>query len=194
MSDLSVSKSFHPLLAWLLLGLILSALLMYGVVPTLLKSQQYSDDIEQGYLRLVKLRQAALDAPKFANEYERVAQQGLDKLFYPEGMTSAQVGKELQNQLTAVVAKHQGLMLSSEVLEPEKNQAEATATLYQQVSVQASFQGSMVLLRDVLHACAQARPLMFVDALEVRPVSEPETQQIKATVKVSTYWRGGAAL
>lgn len=191
MSDLSVSKNFHPLLAWLILGLLLSAVLMYGVVPALLTSKQYSEDIEQGYDRLIKVRQAALDAPKFASEYERVRQQGLDKLFYPEGMTAAQVGKELQNQLTGVVAKNQGTMLSSEVLEQEKNEAEPQ-TSYQQVTVQASFQGSMDLLRDVLHASAQARPLMFVDALEVRPVTEQDAQQVKATVKVSTYWRGSA--
>jgi hypothetical protein len=59
--------------------------------------------------------------------------------------------------------------------------------------VKAIFQGSPALLRAVLHQAYQARPLMFVESIDIKPIEkEGDDQQIvKAEIKVSTYWRGG---
>lgn len=199
MSDLNVSREKHPLFAWLLLGLVIAAVVMFGIVPALEKSNELSQKIENGYKRLSKMRQIAAAAPQFEAEYERVQRQGLDKLFYPEGMTVAQVGKELQNRLAAVVARQQGMMLSSEVVDNFSANEQGTAGVgagYQRVTVQAVFQGEMQLLRQLLHETAQAKPLMFIEALEIRPANRRRNQRskeqfVKSTVKVSTYWRGG---
>ena len=65
--------------------------------------------------------------------------------------------------------------------------------MYQRVMVKAVFQSSPALLREVLHQAYRARPLMFVESLDVKPLDgeEGKNQVVKAEVQISTYWRGG---
>lgn len=182
------------LLAWGLLITLVLCLLMFGVLPAWSYSNQLSERIETGYQQLAKMRQIANTTPEFMAEYERVKSQGLDKLFYPEGMTAAQVAKELQQQVSGVIMRGNGRILSSEVV--EDNKPEESTSGYQQVTVRAVFQGSMPLVRQVLHQAYQARPLIFVDGLELYPLDKSaegsQTQEAKAEVLITTYWRGGA--
>ncbi|WP_020561097.1 type II secretion system protein GspM [Thiofilum flexile] len=195
MNDLLMKH--QSLLAWSLLILLVLCLLVFGVLPAWSYSNQLSDRIETGYRQLAKMRQIANTTPEFMAEYERVKSQGLDKLFYPEGMTSAQVAKELQQQVSGVITRGNGRILSSEVVEDNKSEEEAS-TGYQKVTVRATFQGSMPLVRQVLHQAYQARPLIFVDSLELYPLDKDKTadssqsQLAKADVLITTYWRGGS--
>lgn len=197
MSEIVIPARSQPLIAWLLTLLLVLAVVFFGVIPAWLKSQELSEQIESGYKRLDKMRQVALAAPELAAEYERIRQQGIDKLFYPQGMTAAQVGKELQNQVAAVVARQSGTLFSSEVVdEIQQQQAteEQATSDYQRVTVQVVFQGKTELLREVLHAAYASRPLIFVDGVEVKPLegTDPKEQLVRVTVKISTYWRGGS--
>lgn len=197
MSELVLPARSQPLIAWLLLLLVLLAVSFFGVIPAWFKSQELSEQIESGYKRLEKMRQVALAAPELNAEYERISQQGIDKLFYPQGMTAAQVGKELQNQVAAVVTRQSGTLFSSEVVD-EIQQPAATedqqTSEYQRVTVQVVFQGKTELLREVLHAAYASRPLIFVDGVEVKPLesTDPKEQVVRVTVKISTYWRGSS--
>ncbi|UJS25722.1 type II secretion system protein GspM [Thiothrix winogradskyi] len=181
------------LLAWSLLVLLLVVGLFLVVIPSVQKSWELSERIETGYQQLNRFRQMAAATPEFMAEYERVQQNGLDKLFYPAGMTSAQVAKELQKNLTTVITRDNGVLLSSEVLDAQQTEAEQANTAYQRVMVKAVFQSDPALLREVLHQAYQARPLMFVESIDVKPLgSEDEKSQVvKAEVQISTYWRGG---
>lgn len=195
MSDLVLPARSQSLIAWLLALLGVLAVVFLGLIPAWVKSQELSDQIESGYKRLDKMRQVAMAAPELTAEYERIRQQGIDKLFYPQGMTAAQVGKELQNQVAAVVARQSGTLFSSEVVDEVQQQAieEQQASEYQRVTVQVVFQGKTELLREVLHAAYASRPLIFVDGVEVKPLeaTDPKEQLVRVTVKISTYWRGG---
>jgi hypothetical protein len=53
-------------------------------------------------------------------------------------------------------------------------------------------QGSPGLLREVLHQAYQARPLIFVDSVDIKPLADEksENQIVKVEVRISTYWRG----
>lgn len=197
MSEMVLPARSQPLIAWLLLLLVLLAVSFFGVIPAWLKSQELSEQIESGYKRLEKMRQVAMAAPELNAEYERISQQGIDKLFYPQGMTAAQVGKELQNQVAAVVARQSGTLFSSEVVDEIQQSAateEQQTSEYQRVTVQVVFQGKTELLREVLHAAYASRPLIFVDGVEVKPLeaTDPKEQLVRVTVKISTYWRGGS--
>lgn len=191
MSDL-LSKH-HGLVAWGLLITLVLCLLIVGVLPAWNYSNQLSERIETGYQQLAKMRQIANTTPEFMAQYEQVKSQGLDKLFYSEGMTAAQVAKELQQQVSGVITRGNGRILSSEVVEDNKPLESTTG--YQKVTVRAVFQGSMPLVRQVLHQAYQARPLMFVDGLELYPLDKnadaTQTQETKAEVLITTYWRGG---
>lgn len=186
-------QQHQVLLAWSLLALLLVIGLFLVVIPSVQKSWELSERIETGYQQLTRFRQMAAATPEFMAEYERVQQNGLDKLFYPAGMTSAQVAKELQKNLATVITHDNGVLLSSEVLDAQQTEAEQANTAYQRVMVKAVFQSEPALLREVLHQAYQARPLMFVESLDVKPMgSEDEkTQVVKAEVQISTYWRGG---
>ncbi|UOG93196.1 MAG: type II secretion system protein GspM [Candidatus Thiothrix sulfatifontis] len=186
-------QQHQVLLAWSLLALLLVIGLFLVVIPSVQKSWELSERIETGYEQLTRFRQMAAATPEFMAEYERVQQNGLDKLFYPAGMTSAQVAKELQKNLATVIIRDNGVLLSSEVLDVQQTEAEQANTAYQRVMVKAVFQSEPALLREVLHQAYQARPLMFVESLDVKPMgSEDEkTQVVKAEVQISTYWRGG---
>lgn len=198
MSELAIPARSQPLIAWLLVMLVVLAVVFLGIIPAWVKSQELSEQIESGYKRLDKMRQVAQAAPELMAEYERISQQGIDKLFYPQGMTAAQVGKELQNQVAAVVARQSGTLFSSEVVENAQTQASTEPaeqdTDYQRVTVQVVFQGKTDLLREVLHAAYASRPLIFVEGLEVKPLegTDPKDQTVRVTVRISTYWRGGA--
>jgi hypothetical protein len=120
----------------------------------------------------------------------------LDTLFYPKGLTSAQVGKELQKQLAAIITRDGGILVRSEVLDANKatsSQNDQKKSIYQKVIVKANLQGSMKLLRNLLHQAYRARPFIFVEDLSVNPLNRAgeKIQQLKAEVIISTYWRGG---
>lgn len=196
MSDGLMSRRNQPLIAWLLLLLVVLVGVVFGVMPALAKSQELSEQIDTGYRQLTKMRQIKEATPEFIEEYKRVQAQGMDKLFYPEGMTAAQVGKELQKQLADVITQRRGILTSSEVIDdPAVDEAEQENSEYRRVTVQADFKGDTSLLREVLHQAYRSRPLMFVDRLEVKPQrdSEGKEQTLKGTVRISTYWRGGEA-
>ncbi|MBO0614159.1 MAG: hypothetical protein RL122_769 [Pseudomonadota bacterium] len=187
-------RQHHTLLAWglLVLALVLGVFLI--IIPTVQKSLELTEKVETGYQQLSRFRQIANATPEFMAEYERVQQNGLDKLFYPAGMTSAQVAKELQKNLSTVITRDNGVLVSSEVLDEQQTAEEGQEkSVYQRVMVKAVFQSSPALLREVLHQAYRARPLMFVESLDVKPLDgeEGKDQVVKAEVQISTYWRGG---
>lgn len=181
------------LLSWGMLIVLLLALVFLVILPLFQLSMDYSQRIDTGYQQLSRFRQIANGAPEFMAEYERVQQQGLDKLFYPAGMTSAQVAKELQKNLATVITRDNGVLVSSEVMEEQPQEGEEANSVYERVMVKAVFQASPALLREVLHQAYRARPLMFVESLDIKPVEGlgADKQMVKAEVKISTYWRGG---
>ena len=187
-------RQHHTLLAWGLLVLALVVGVFLIIIPTVQKSLELTEKVETGYQQLSRFRQIANATPEFMAEYERVQQNGLDKLFYPAGMTSAQVAKELQKNLSTVITRDNGVLVSSEVLDEQQTAEEGQEkSVYQRVMVKAVFQSSPALLREVLHQAYRARPLMFVESLDVKPLDgeEGKDQVVKAEVQISTYWRGG---
>lgn len=188
-------RQHQKLLSWGGLILLLLVMIFLVIIPTVQKSMELSEQIENGYQQLSRFRQMAVATPEFMAEYERVQQNGLDKLFYPAGMTAAQVAKELQKHLATVITRDNGVLISSEVMDEQQNEEGQQQAVYQRVMVKAVFQSSPELLREVLHQAYRARPLIFVESLDIKPLDGGEEggkqQVVKAEVQISTYWRGG---
>lgn len=186
-------RQHQTLLAWGGLVLLLLVGVFLIVIPGVQKSFELSEKVEAGYEQLSRFRQMANATPEFMAEYERVQQNGLDKLFYPAGMTSAQVAKELQKNLATVITRDNGVLISSEVMDEQQDAEGQQNAVYQRVMVKAVFQSSPALLREVLHQAYRGRPLMFVESLDIKPLGaeEGKDQVVKAEVQISTYWRGG---
>lgn len=191
LSDNAVFRQHQVLLSWSLLLLLVLVAVFFLILPAVQKSLDLNDEIETGYEQLHKFRQISNATPEFMAEYQRVQQQGLDKLFYPAGMTSAQVAKELQKHLATVINRGNGILVSSAVV--DEQDTEEQDSVYQKVMVKAVFQTSTTLLREVLHQAYRARPLMFVETLDIKPLKDRDgnKQIVKAEIQVSTYWRGG---
>jgi ribosomal protein L17 len=190
-----VLKEKQGLLAWSLLVLLILVGLLFVVLPVFSYSQTLTEQIDDGYEKLARYRQVAQATPQYMAEYERVQKQGLDKLFYSEGMTSAQVAKELQKQLATIITRNDGVLVRSEVLDQYESK-EQVNSVYEQVAVRATLQGDTRLLRTLLHQSYRARPMIFVEQLEVKPSDrkgQDKDQKLKAEVVISTYWRGGSA-
>jgi len=191
-------RRYHVPLAWGLLALVLLLALFLIILPIVQETLALGQQVENGYQQLSRFQKLSTATPELTKEYAQVQQQGLDKLFYPAGMTSAQVAKELQKTLASVVGNG-GVLVSSEVVDQQQTDQQADEQAkhsgYQQVTVKAVFQSSMELLRDVLHQAYRARPLIFVDSLDIQPYKEDgaDKQTVRAEVKISTYWRNGEA-
>lgn len=188
-----VWRQHQKLLSWGLLLLVLVVLVFLIIIPAVQKSLELNERIEDGYKQLTRFRQIAVATPELMQEFQRVQENGLDKLFYPAGMTSAQVAKELQKHLNTVITRDNGVLVSSEVVEDQQDETEPQNAVYQRVMVKAVFHCSTALLREVLHQAYRARPLMFVESLDIKPMEaeEGKQQMLKAEVQISTYWRGG---
>lgn len=187
-------KKHQTLLSWGLLAVLLLALVFLLVIPLVQATLDYGQRVESGYQQLTRFRQVANATPELTAEYERVQQQGLDKLFYPAGMTSAQVAKELQKHLATVITRDNGVLVSSEVVDDAQQADEKEKdSVYQRVMVKAVFQSSPALLREVLHQAYRARPLIFVESIDIKPIEDEgkDKQVVKAEVMISSYWRGG---
>lgn len=188
----------QKLLAWGLLVMVLLIGVLFIVLPLVQKSLEWGAEIDKDYEQLARYRQIANATPELMTEYQRVQQNGLDTLFYPAGITAAQVAKELQKTLTTVIMNGNGTLISSEVMDDAASddaaQTAAVKAIYQPVMIKAVFQCSPALLREVLHQAYSARPLIFVEGLEIKPLEGEEGKQqqmVKAEMQLSTYWRGG---
>jgi hypothetical protein len=154
------------------------------------------DKLLKRYAQLASYQHVVGSTTEYENQYAHIKKTGLDTLFYPKGLTSAQVGKELQKQLAAIITRDGGILVRSEVLDANKatsSQNDQKKSIYQKVIVKANLQGSMKLLRNLLHQAYRARPFIFVEDLSVNPLNRAgeKIQQLKAEVIISTYWRGG---
>ncbi len=191
--SLAIPEEKHAMVAWSLLVILILFALLFIVLPVLQYSSEQSDTIEKRYKQLISYKKVAESTPEFQREFKRVQKTGLDKLFYPKGLTAAQVGKELQKQLATIITRDNGVLVRSEVLDSDIGDEQEKNSVYQQVAVKASLQGDSRLLRNLLHQAYRARPLIFVESVNVKPLGKnnDKSQRIKAEVVISTYWRGG---
>ncbi len=191
--SLKIPEEKHSMVAWSLLITLVLLALLFVIFPLMEYSSEQSDIISKRYKQLSSYKKVAESTPEFKREFKRVQRTGLDKLFYPKGLTSAQVGKELQKQLATIITRDNGVLVRSEVLDSDFDQEKEKNSVYQQVAVKASLQGDSKLLRNLLHQAYRARPLIFVESINVKPLSKESniSQRLKAEVVISTYWRGG---
>ena len=110
----AVFMQHHKLLAWGLLIVLSLATIFLLILPLTQWSVQLSQKIDTGYQQLSRFRQIANATPEMMKEYERVQQQGLDKLFYPSVMAYAQAAKELQTYLNYLTPPNNGVLISSQ--------------------------------------------------------------------------------
>ena len=191
--SLRIPEQHHAKLAWFFLCLVALLTLLLLVLPLLNFSIDQEDNLRKRYAQLASYQNVVGSTTEYERQYAHIKKTGLDTLFYPKGLTSAQVGKELQKQLAAIITRDGGILVRSEVLDTSTSPKDDKHSVYQKVTVKANLQGNMKLLRNLLHQAYRARPFIFVEDLSVNPLNNTgeKTQQLKAEVIISTYWHGG---
>lgn len=192
---IKIPPQYQAKFAWLLLLCAVLGVVLFLVVPVLNFAIQQEDRLTARYAQLVRYQHVVNSTTAYENQYAHIKKTGLDTLFYPKGLTAAQVAKELQKQLAAIITRDGGTLVRSEVLETNTREDDEDSNIYQKVSVKANLQGSMKLLRNLLHQAYRARPFIFMEDLSIKPLNNTgkKIQQLQAEIIISTYWRGGVA-
>lgn len=191
---IKIPEEHQAKFAWIFLGLLVLLSLLFLVLPLLELAAKQEDTLLKRYAQLASYQHVVGSTEEYESKYAHIKKTGLDTLFYPKGLTSAQVGKELQKQLAAIITRDGGILMKSEVLDANTSEDEQKKSIYQKVIVKANLQGSMKLLRNLLHQAYRARPFIFVEDLSLNPLgggADKKIQQLRAEVIISTYWRGG---
>lgn len=170
-SPLTVSKS-RLLALGLLLG-VMTLLYLVIVAPLAGLAQEYNETAESAQFRLEKLRRVAAEKDSLIQRLEQVrADSQSDDSFLPR-TTAALASAELQTQIKQAVGEAGGELTSTQVI-PEHHEERFT-----RVGVKVRMNGSTDVLKDVLYRFESARPFLFVENLNIRPIRVPRNPALK---------------
>lgn len=155
---------------WIALGLLaFSTLLLYVVVvgPLIDLAHEYSNSVEELEFRLARYRKVAAEKGYWTRHMEEIKQNSSVSEQYISRDTAALASADLQSLIKETVNTSGGELISTQVT-PEQQEDQLT-----RISVRVRMNGSTRVLRDVLHAIESAKPLLWVDNVNLRPIRMP---------------------
>jgi general secretion pathway protein M len=156
----------------LLLGVIVLAYLAI-VAPLIGLARQYGDTVEDLQFRLQRLQKVAAEKNDLVQKLEKIKAEGQDDEHFLARTTAALASAELQTQIKAAVSEAGGELTSTQVI-PERNEERFT-----RVAVKVRMNGSTKVLREVLYNFESAKPLLFIENLNIRPIRMPRNPALK---------------
>jgi general secretion pathway protein M len=158
------------------LGLLLAVLgvLAFGVVAPLVGlSREYGESIEDLKFRLERLQKTASGKDALLQRLERMRAEGQNDTRYLEKNTAALASAELQTRIKQAVGDAGGELTSTQVI-PERTEEQFT-----RIAVKVRMNGSTDVLRQVLHSFETAKPYLFIENLNIRPIRMPRNPAAK---------------
>jgi hypothetical protein len=147
-----------------LLFLVVAGLAMTTVVPLTSRVAELREEVEAE--RIVLGRFAAVAARRGETaEYERIGRAALESGTYLKGESEALVAAGLQTTLAQLAAAGRVRFASTRALPPRERD---TMRL---IGVSVQFKAEIDQLRALLFRIESHRPFLFVEGLQVRPVS-----------------------
>ena len=149
--------------------LIVAALAVYNfLVGPLLESYAGNRRIIDQMLRAeAAYESVGRDAPAVEKQLESLRQQGKAAAGYLTGANETLVAAELQDRLKAAVAHTGGQLKSTQVVTTAENTKSRRVVVRGQISV------SLASLQRVLYEIESGTPYLFVENLDIHPVSNP---------------------
>ncbi|MCU0735289.1 MAG: type II secretion system protein GspM [Methylotetracoccus sp.] len=143
--------------------------LVYVVVvgPLIDLGREYSDSVEDLEFRLARYRKVAAEKGYWARRVQEIKQNSSVSEHYISRDTAALASADLQTLIKDTVNASGGELISTQVT-PEQQEDQLT-----RISVRVRMNGSTRVLRDVLHAIETAKPLLWVDNVNLRPIRMP---------------------
>jgi general secretion pathway protein M len=161
---------------WTAAGLLLGVLaLLYWAIaaPLVGLSEEYSDSVDELQFRLQRLSKIAAEKDGLAQRLEKIRAEGQEDDRFLARTTAALASAELQTQIKTAVSEAGGELTSTQVI-PERNEEGFT-----RVAVKVRMNGGTNVLRQVLHSFESAKPLLFIENLNIRPIRMPRNPAAK---------------
>lgn len=156
----------------LLLGVLV--LLYFGVAAPLLSiSREYRESREELLFRLERLQRTAAGKGVLLQKLERLKAEGQSDTRFLSKNTAALASAELQTQIKQAVGDAGGELTSTQVI-PERSEEK-----FSRIAVKVRMNGSTDVLRQVLHTFESAKPYLFIENLNIRPIRMPRNPAAK---------------
>lgn len=152
------------------LGLLAVALgLVYVAVigPLIDLQRHYAESVDDLEFRLARYRKVAAEKGYWTRRVQEIKQNSSVSEQYISRDTPALASADLQTLIKDTVNTSGGELISTQVT-PEQQEDQLT-----RISVRVRMNGSTRVLRDVLHAIETAKPLLWVDNVNLRPIRMP---------------------
>jgi general secretion pathway protein M len=153
---------------WLAVGLLillLAALVAAIAVPTLLLHRHYDMYLDQYSDHLARYRRVAATRTDVEAAIAEVEKRDA-KRYYLKAHSQAMAAAELQGIVSRVIENHKGHMISSQIVQQNKEDAKASPAT--RIALSAQFSAATVPLQTILHDIEVHEPYLFVDQLTVR--------------------------
>lgn len=160
----ALSRPFRQIAAVSLLVLVLACMAMVTVVPLTARVAELREQIEAERAVLGRFAAVAARAGETA-AYDRAGRAAIESGAYLKGESEALTAASLQTLLAQLAAASRVRFSSTRALPARERDA---ARL---IGVSVQFQAAIEQLRGLLFRIESHRPFLFVEGLQVRPVS-----------------------
>lgn len=159
--------------------------LLFGVVllgylsvigPLIGLAREYREKVEDLQFRLQRYEKVATEKGALTRRLEQLKTAGQNDADYLTRATPALASAELQTQIKETVSVAGGELTSTQVI-PERKEERFT-----RIAVKVRMNGSTNVLREVLHVFETAKPLLFVENLNIRPIRMPRNPNSKSSL------------
>lgn len=170
---------------WFALGLLMLVLFaIYNslVAPIWQFYHETQDNMEDTAFRLQRYQAIAAQKDYWQHHLEELRKNEQENAQLTSGATPALASAELQTFIKNIVTDAEGELVSTQVLPTKQDDA------FTRIAVKIRLNGNMTTLRDVLYQIESARPLRFVENLNIRPIRNqhnPVTKRFEPTDRLS---------
>ncbi|CAL1241195.1 type II secretion system protein GspM [Candidatus Methylocalor cossyra] len=161
------------LAALALLGAVLLLVHLAIVAPLLGFARAQQETVEDLKFRLQRLRAVAAEKERLVQRLQSLKEAGQEDDRFLTRDTAALASADLQTQIKEAVSEAGGELSSTQVV-PEHTEEKFT-----RVAVKVRMNGSTEVLREVLYSFESAKPLLFVENLNIRPIRMPRNPAAK---------------
>jgi general secretion pathway protein M len=158
-----MSESLHRIIAFALL--VLAALGCYWLVDTVWLGRylHYTEAVEQLQDRLQRYTGLAATRPRLETEIQKIRQDNSVDNYYLMQESPTLAATDLQQQVKGIIESNGGRLASTQILPVADEGPLTKVTIRVQITVT-----EMEAMQKTLHALESARPLVFVDNVQVR--------------------------
>ena len=142
-------------------------------VPLIGLAGEYGESVDELQFRLGRLSKVAAEKEALVQRLDKIKAEGQQDDRFLARTTAALASAEMQTQIKTAVGEAGGELTSTQVI-PERNEQGFT-----RVAVKVRMNGGTNVLRQVLHNFESAKPLLFVENLNIRPIRMPRNPAAK---------------